>query len=142
MATRTDPLRGFRFLVEIDGIAVGGFLRAKGLVREVKYESQREGGVNHYEHKLFTQVTHPAVVLERGLALDQLWNWASDVSEGRIVRKTISVRLLDERGGKGWTWHVDNAFPVKWSSADLDANSSQVLMESVEFAHHGLRKGS
>lgn len=142
MATRTDPLRGFRFLVEIDGIAVGGFLRAKGLVREVKYESQREGGVNHYEHKLFTQVTHPAVVLERGLALDQLWNWASDVSEGRIVRKTISVRLLDERGGKGWTWHVDNAFPVKWSSADLDANSSLVLMESVEFAHHGLRKGS
>lgn len=142
MATRTDPLRGFRFLVEIDGIAVGGFLRAKGLVREVKYESQREGGVNHYEHKLFTQVTHPAVVLERGLALDQLWNWASDVSEGRIVRKTISVRLLDERGGKGWTWHVDNAFPVKWSTADLDANSSQVLMESVEFAHHGLRKGS
>lgn len=142
MATRIDPLRGFRFLVEIDGIAVGGFLRAKGLVREVKYESQREGGVNHYEHKLFTQVTHPAVVLERGLALDQLWNWASDVSEGRIVRKTISVRLLDERGGKGWTWHVDSAFPVKWSSADLDANSSQVLMESVEFAHHGLRKGS
>ncbi|MEV4777570.1 phage tail protein [Burkholderia sp. LMU1-1-1.1] len=142
MATRTDPLRGFRFLVEIDGIAVGGFLRAKGLVREVKYESQREGGVNHYEHKLFSQVTHPAVVLERGLAFDQLWNWAHDVSEGRIVRKTISVRLLDERGGKGWTWHVDNAFPVKWSSADLDANSSQVLMESVEFVHHGLRKGS
>lgn len=141
MATRHDPLRGFRFLVEIDGIAVGGFLRAKGLQREVKYESQREGGVNHYEHKLFTQVTHPVLVLERGLMLDQLWRWALDVSEGRIERKTISLQLLDEHGEKGWNWHVDHAFPVKWASADLDASSSQVLIESVEFVHHGLRKG-
>ena len=28
---RQDPLRGFRFLVEIDGIASGGFARVKGL---------------------------------------------------------------------------------------------------------------
>jgi phage tail-like protein len=141
MATRPDPLRGFRFLVEIDGIAAGGFTRAKALSREVKYESYREGGVNEYEHKLFTQVNHAPLVLERGLAFDQLWNWALDVAHGEIVRKTISVRVLDEQGGKGWTWHLDHAFPVKWASADLDANNSQVVMESVEFAHHGLRKG-
>lgn len=142
MATRTDPLRGFRFLVEIEGIAAAGFTRAKALSREVKHESHREGGVNEYEHKLFTQVAYPSLVLERGLALDQLWNWALAVSNGEIERKTISVRLLDEQGGKGWTWHVDQAWPVKWSCADLDANASQVAMESVEFAHHGLRKGT
>lgn len=141
MTLRPDPLRGFRFIVEINGIVAGGFLRAKGLQQEIKYESRREGGVNHYEHKLFTQVAHPVVVLERGLAFDLLWRWAHDAAEGRIVRKTISVRLLDEQGSKGWTWHVDHAFPVKWSCTDLDANASQVLMESVEFAHHGLRKG-
>jgi phage tail-like protein len=141
MPARIDPLRGFRFLVEIDGIAAGGFSRAKGLVREVKFESQREGGVNDYEHKLFTQVSYPAVVLERGLAFDLLWNWAWEVANGRIKRKTISVRLQDEQGGKGWTWHVDSAFPVKWACADLDAGASPVVVESVEFAHHGLRKG-
>lgn len=134
-------MRGFRFIVEIDGIAAGGFLRAKGLSQDIKYESRREGGVNHYEHKLFTQVTNPVVVLERGLAFDPLWRWAHESAEGRIVRRTISVRLLDEQAGKGWTWHIDHAFPVKWSSSDLDANASQVVMESVEFAHHGLRKG-
>lgn len=142
MATRPDPLRGFRFLVEIDGIAAGGFTRAKALSREVKVDSHREGGVNDYEHKLFTQVSYPALVLERGLALDLLWNWALDVSNGEIERKTVSIRLLDEHGGKGWTWHVDHAWPVKWSCGDLDANASQVTMESVEFAHHGLRKGA
>jgi hypothetical protein len=36
---RGDPFRGFRFLVEIDGITSGGFVRVKGLSREVKFES-------------------------------------------------------------------------------------------------------
>ncbi len=33
---RQDPLRGFRFLVEIEGITSGGFTRVKGLSRELK----------------------------------------------------------------------------------------------------------
>ena len=61
--TRVDPFRGFRFLVEIDGITSGGFARVKGLSREVKFESYREGGVNEYEHKLAGQVAFPALVL-------------------------------------------------------------------------------
>jgi phage tail-like protein len=63
-------MRGFRFLVEIDDHE--RWLRVKGLSREVKYESFREGGVNEYEHKLVAQVIYPVVVLERGLALDDL----------------------------------------------------------------------
>jgi phage tail-like protein len=139
---RSDPLRGFRYLVEIQGLVSGGFVRAKGISREVKHESYREGGVNDYEHKLVTQVSYPPLVLERGLALEQLWKWALEVADGDVKRRTIWVRVQDEAGNKGWSWQLDYAFPVKWSSADLDANSSQVIMESVEFAHHGLRKGT
>ena len=139
---RQDPLRGFRFLVEIEGIATGGFIRVKGLQREVKHESYREGGVNEYEHKLFTQVSYPIVVLERGLALEDLWKWALAASEGNIQRKTVWIRLQDEAGEKAWAWQLDWAFPVKWSASDLDANSSQVTMESIELAHHGLRKAA
>ena len=139
---RQDPLRGFRFLVEIDGITSGGFVRVKGLQREIKHESYREGGVNDYEHKLFTQVSYPSVVLERGLALDDLWKWALAAADGDIQRKTIWIRLQDEAGDKAWAWQLDWAIPVKWSCSDLDANSSQVAMESLEIAHHGLRKAA
>ena len=38
---RVDPLRGFRFLVEIDGVVHGAFMRVKGLSREVKLETRR-----------------------------------------------------------------------------------------------------
>lgn len=139
---RQDPLRGFRFLVEIEGIASGGFMRVKGLTREVKVDSHREGGVNDYEHKLFTQVSYPAVVLERGLALDDLWKWAYAASEGDVQRKSVWVRLQDEAGGGRWSWQLQWAWPVKWSSSDLDASSNAVVMESLELAHHGMRKGA
>jgi phage tail-like protein len=139
---RTDPFRGFRYLVEIQGLASGGFVRAKGLSREIKHDSYREGGVNDYEHKLITQVAYPVVVLERGLALDDLWKWALAAAEGDVERKTVWIRLQDEAGAKAWAWQIDDAIPVKWTSADLDANSSQVVMESLELAHHGLRKAT
>lgn len=139
---RQDPLRGFRFLLEIDGITSGGFTRVKGLSREVKHESYREGGVNEYEHKLVTQVSFPVVVLERGLALDDLWKWAQATADGEVERKTLRIRLHDEANEKRWAWQIEHALPVKWSASDLDAQSSQVVMESLELAHHGLRKAT
>lgn len=139
---RQDPLRGFRYLVEMEGLLSGGFLRVKGLARELKHESYKEGGVIEYEHKLVTQVSYPVVVLERGLALDELWKWALDAADGNIKRKTVWVRLQDEANDKAWAWQIEHAIPVKWSSSDLDANSSQVVMESLELAHHGLRKAT
>jgi phage tail-like protein len=139
---RVDPFRGFRFLIEIEGLTSAGFQRVKGLQREVKHESYREGGVNEYEHKLFSQVSYPVVVLERGLARDDLWQWAFDSAEGRIQRKNVWIRLQTEAGEKAWAWQLDWALPVKWSCSDLDAGQSQVVMESLELAHHGLSKAT
>jgi phage tail-like protein len=137
---RIDPLRGFRFLVEIEGITGGSFTRVKGLGRELKHESFKEGGVNDYEHKLVSLASYPPLVLEHGLALPMLWQWVDNAVNGIIVRHKISIRLLNESGLPAWTWHADHALPVKWSCTDLDANSSQILMETIELAHHGLRR--
>ena len=126
---RQDPLRGFRFLLEIDGITSGGFSRVKGLSREVKYESYREGGVNEYEHKLITQVSYPVVVLERGLALDDLWKWALATADGEVQRKTLRIRLQNEAGKAGekpWAWEIQNAIPVKWQTS-LEMGTAKLL---------------
>ena len=139
---RQDPLRGFRFLLEIDEITSGGFMRVKGLSREVKYESYREGGVNEYEHKLLTHVSYPVVVLERGLAIDDLWKWALAASDGEVQRKTIRIRLQDEANEKQWAWQIEHAVPVRWAVSDLDAQTSTVVMETLELAHHGLRRAT
>lgn len=142
MATRQDPLRGFRYLIEMEGLVSGGFLRVKGLSREVRVESYREGGVNEYEHKLASNVTFPNLVLERGLALDDLWKWAQAAADGTVQRRNLWIRLQDEANGKAWAWEVAQAIPVKWSGSDLDAMSPQVVMETLELAHQGFRKAT
>ncbi|HWA89509.1 MAG TPA: phage tail protein [Rhizomicrobium sp.] len=142
MQLRIDPLRGFRFLVEIDALTVGGFSKVKGLTREVRLETYREGGVNDYEHKLMTQVGYGAVTLERGLALPELWIWAQDAADGEATRRTVRILLMNETGIPTWAWQLDSALPAKWSVSDLDAASSQTTIESLEIAHHGLRRAT
>lgn len=138
--SRRDPYHGFRFIVEVEGLTVGGFSRVKGLARETKFEVFREGGVNDFEHKLATLTTFGNLILERGLIASELWDWHDKVVNGDIMRRKITIALRDEAKTEVWRWHVDGAFPVKWSISDFDAANQQVVVESIEFAHHGLRK--
>ena len=85
---------------------------------------------------------YPVVVLERGLAQDDLWKWALAAADGDVHRKTVFVRMQDEAGEKAWAWQIEAAIPVKWTCSDVDATSSQVMMETLELAHHGLRKAT
>lgn len=140
--TTVDPFHGFRFRVEFDGVQHGAFARVKGLVRETKIETRREGGVNDFEHKFVTLTTYPSLVLERGLADEYLWGWHEGVVEGNVTRKTVTIALQNERDEEVWRWLLQAAYPVKWSGTDLDAASGQVIFESVELAHHGIKKGS
>lgn len=140
VARPADPFHGFRFRVEFDQVQHGGFARVRGLVRETKFEARREGGVNDFEHKLATMTTYPNLVLERGLADEYLWSWHDDVVEGRVTRRTITLALNDEEDNEVWRWLVQAAYPVKWTGTDFDANSGQVMFESVELAHHGIKK--
>lgn len=138
--SRSDPYHGFRYVVELEGLTVGGFSRVKGLVRETKFETFREGGVNDFEHKLATLTSFGNLILERGLIASVLWDWHDDIVNGHVKRRKITIALRDETKAEVWRWQADAAFPVKWSVSDFDAASSQVVVESVEFAHHGLRK--
>jgi phage tail-like protein len=142
MAVRPDPYAGFRFLVAIDQLQAAGFSKVRGLSRETKADSYREGGVNDHEHKLASLTTYPALVLERGLADTSLWDWHQQVTEGVIKRRSITITMRDEVQREVWGWIVQGAYPVKWTLADLDAASGQVTAETVEFVHHGLLRRS
>jgi phage tail-like protein len=137
-----DPYGGFRFRVEILGLQVGGFTQVSGLDREVQTEDFREGGVNDYSHKLAGVTKYSNLTLRRGIAdATQLWQWHQDVVDGKIERRQVNVVLIDAAGKETWRWVFDKAYPVKWSGAELNSSNSAVLVESVEFAHSGIKKG-
>ncbi|SUS04675.1 Phage tail protein [uncultured Defluviicoccus sp.] len=140
MPHRSDPHRSFRFRLEIGGLDEGGFQTVSGIERETQIEPYREGGVNDYEHKLVTRTTYPPLVLKRGLVGPSLWDWHQRVINGEVQRQTISIVLLDERGDEAWRWVCADAFPSKWTGAELDATANAIATESVEFVHHGLTR--
>jgi len=136
-----DPYGSFRLRVEILGLQVGGFSEVSGLEREVQLEDFREGGLNDYTHKLVTVTKYQNLTLKRGLAdrID-LWQWHQDVINGKIERRPVTVVLVDTAGADTWRWTFAQAYPVKWSGSPLNASSAAVFVESVDFAHNGIKR--
>jgi phage tail-like protein len=139
---RNDPFVSFKFLVEIDHVQHGGFARAKGVSRELKVDVYHEGGRNDFEHKLVGQTVYGNLVLERGLVDRFMWDWHDAAVEGTITRRDVTLILRDATDAEVWRWIVDGCVPVKWSGSDLDAGNAQVLVESIELAHRGFRRGN
>ena len=138
----TDPYAGFLFRVEIVGLQVGGFSQVSGLERQTETEDFREGGVNNYTHKLATVTKYQNLTLRRGIAdATELWRWHQDVVNGKIQRRQVNIVLTDHLGREKWRWVFSDAYPVKWSGSELNATTNEVFVESVEFAHNGIKRG-
>jgi phage tail-like protein len=136
-----DPYAAFRFLVEIEGLVVGGFSEVSGLQAEIDIEEYREGGVNDYVHHLPKGTKYPRLVLKRGLTdSDTLWKWQTNIRDGQVERHTVHIILLDEQRNRKWDWRLIDAYPTKWSGPDFNAGGRAIAVESLEMAHHGIRK--
>ncbi len=141
IAERRDPYQSFNFLIEIQGLIVGGFSEVSGIQVETEVEEIKEGGVNDHVHKLPKSTKYPNVAFKRGITdSDTLWKWHQDVIAGRATRRTVFVVLRDSTGNEKWRWSFVDAYPVKWVGPDLKADSNAVAIESLELAHNGFKK--
>jgi phage tail-like protein len=141
-SSRHDPYSGFRFLVEVEGLLVGGFTEVTGLQAEIDVEEYREGGDNDRVRSLPKSTKYPRLVLKRGVTdADILWKWQTRIREGRIERHTVHIILLDEDRSRKWDWRCIDAYPVKWSGPDLKADGGAIAVESLELVHEGIRVG-
>ena len=138
-----DPYVGFRFMVDIEGLFVGGFQEVSGLSIELDVESVKEGGVNDYTHRLPKGVKYGDIVLKRGLGdINMLWAWYNDIVSGGnpIVRRSGSIRMLNSMGIPTYSWDFLEAYPIKWEASGISSSSNAVVTESMTLAHHGLKK--
>lgn len=136
---RTDPYMGFKFRIVLQGIIEGGFSEVSGLAATTQVEEFREGGLNDYIHKLPKETTFDNLILKRGLADSQaLWLWHRGVVAGRILRIPLTIMMMkDHSDDIAHVWGFKEAYPVKWTGPDLKADSSTVVFETLDIAHHG-----
>lgn len=100
-------------------------------------QALEEGGQNTFVHRLPTRYNYENLVLERGLVLDSQLNskFADAMTIFRFSPCTVLVSLLNERDEPVTAWAFFNAYPVNWSSSDLDANANTVVIETLELAY-------
>ncbi len=139
---RLDPYQVFNFLIEIEGILVGGFSECTGLQVETEIVDYREGGVNEYMHRFAGTTKYPPLILKQGLtAIDGLWKWHQNiVTQGKIERRNGTIYLLNKLRIPVIWWNFKEAFPYKWTGPELRADSGDVAFESIELVHRGLSR--
>ncbi len=141
------PPVGFHFSVQFDlPDATASDLRFRdvaGLTMELEELSYAEGGENRFSHRLPVRARYPDLVLKRGLLVDSgLRDWVRNAVENLIiVPVTVWVTLLNEAHDPLQTYTVVGAWPKKWVISDFSAESSALVVESLELAYRHFRVG-
>ncbi len=135
MALRTieaDPLQSFMFRVSIPGLPTGvGFQKVGGLSREVEVVEYLENMYDH-THKLPGRETVSDVTFERGMyADDYLQGIYEKVFNNNTVRNTVVIQVCDRFGKIRREFKCAEAWFSKYECADLDATSSDVIIETL-----------
>ena len=139
--SRTDPYRGFNFLVEIDGITQAGFQEVGGLDASTDAVDYREGTDPNHVRKLSGMNKYSPITLKRGITTEpELWKWRETVIDGKTERKNGSIVLLDEAGAEKIRWNFTNGWPTKWTGPSFNSTSTAVAIETLEITHEELKR--
>ena len=145
MATgdRRDPLRNFRFRVEIDGIVQAGFSEATVPDTTTDVIEYREGTEITTPRKLPGLTKYGNLSLKWGTtdSMD-LYNWRKQIIDGNVQRKNLAVIVIDEGGNDKARYEFVNAWPSKYDPADLNATGNAVAIETLEIVHEGMVRTS
>lgn len=145
MSTRTDPYRGFRFLVEIDGIVQGGFNEVTVPDSAQDPIEYRDGSDLPTVKKIPGLIKYGNVVLKSGTTDSlELSNWRKEVEDGKMgnARRNLAVIVLDEKGAPKSRWEFSEAWPSKYDAPDLKATGNEMAIETLEIAHEGMKRVS
>lgn len=138
-----DLILGFRFAVFF---LTGGvkpneldirFQKVQGLSAEIGTESLNEGGENIATYHLPKQVGFGNLVLERGMVVGSLLNLElnATLSSFKFAPSNVIVTLLSEDKAPLAAWMFLNAYPVKWSTSDLNAEDEGLVIDTLELAY-------
>jgi phage tail-like protein len=118
---------------------IAGFNECTGLEMALDVEEYAEGGNNGTLLQFPTRAKWNKVTLKKGLTRGtELWDWLYAFIEGRGERKDGVVTLLDSAHNTHTAWHFVRAIPTRYTVPPLNAQQSNVAIESLELAHEGL----
>jgi phage tail-like protein len=154
--TTTEPVGAYNFMVRLldtsnlllgvigtltgqEIAADAGFTECRGLEGTLQLQEYPEGGLNDRVRKFPTRMTWSNLTLQRGVGLSpDLWDWYASYIGGTGRRRDGLVILLNGQRSPVLVWRFIRGLPVKWSGPTLNAQTSQLAIETLEIAYEGL----
>lgn len=143
MTTSAYQMVGFHFMVTFHDLPNAKsedvrFQSVSGLDVQLEADSWKEGGENRFTHQLPGRSQYSSsLTLKRGLIKPNesgITDWCLDAFVNLKVKplKLISVELLDEEHNVLVKWDVEHVWPKSWKVGELNAERSEVLIETLE----------
>lgn len=162
----TDPIRNFKFLVNIQhqfqdrkfgtqNLATMGFMNMSGLAMTTEVIPYREGGNNTTQRKMPGQSNFSDITLSRGMVLGntQPWAWtrqifSANAGEGNSgpttdFRARIDVKVMAHPVTATLThpayvkFRIYNAWISGIAYSELDAGGNAVYVQQMTITHEG-----
>jgi phage tail-like protein len=154
----TDPLRNFKFVVQIQpptGSPINmGFMSVSGLNMTVDVIAYREGGYNTTTQKMPGQADFSPITFSHGVMVgpqrDVEWmkmlfvaiQGSGSTAPGTDFRRTVLVQILDSPVTTSTVpvkaqFKIYNAWPTSIAWSDLDAGANQLFISQLALAHEG-----
>lgn len=140
---RTDPLVGFHYAVEIQGMVSGYFTECSGLGSEhevIEHKVVDEQG-NEVVMKIPGRLKWENVTLKRGITDNMdIWDWRKQVEDGDVesARANGSIVMFDQHLSEMARWNFESGWPVKVSGPSVKSDSNEIGIEELSIAHEGL----
>jgi len=135
------PIPKFHFKVTIGDKGEVAFQEASGLDAQYDIMEYRAGNSMEFSTVKMTGLSKSTdVTLKKGMFKDDtaLFDYFAEVKMNTIKRETVTIQLLDEEHSPMFTWTLKNALPMQITGPDLNAQSSEVAVETLVLAHEGL----
>ncbi|MDF2881814.1 MAG: conserved hypothetical phage tail region protein [Clostridiaceae bacterium] len=130
-----------RFIVTI-GPLLTSFAKVSGIGRSIEYESREEGGRNDFVHLIRKNpsLQSNTLRLEKGVGrFNPLILSANGMIKlGVKIPLPGTIIVLNNNNDISKVYGFGDITIVKWEISDLDAQSSEVLLDKVELIHSGL----
>jgi phage tail-like protein len=140
---RTDPLVGFHYAVEIQGMVSGYFTECSGLGSEHEVIEHKVVDQNGREiiMKIPGRLKWENITLKRGITDNMdIWDWRKKVEDGDVdaARANGSIVMFDQHLNEMARWNFENAWPVKVSGPQVKSDTNEISIEELTIAHEGL----
>ncbi|MGY4404069.1 phage tail protein [Bradyrhizobium sp. USDA 3315] len=140
---RKDPLRNFRFRLEIGGITQANFSEVAIGETASDVIDYRDGNEPNYVRKLSGLTKFGNVTLKWGMTdSTELESWHDAIVAGQIQanRKQVAIIVQDEAGVDKARFVVTDAWPSKYTVSGLNGKGNEVMIESIELVNEGIER--